>query len=185
MSYILQEIFAECQIILQTWIHEHRRVAIAVAAITAFLAATICWQICGFFNALLWPEPTVLRNFSGTIKYQDNSLIPARSMSIELTPINVSAKKTGPLRPGYLLVDCTSGTFSGTIQMLGQATAQIYRVTVLNAEGSPLPPNLVPEQFGRPHTSTLCIDVLNKKAAIQIPKPMSQYVPEFSQAQRP
>ena len=185
MSYILQEIAAECRIILQTWTQEHRRFAIAVGVMMTFFVAILCWQIFGFFGSLFWPQPIVLRTFSGTIKYRDNSVIPARSMSIELAPVNVSAEKIGHARPAYLLVDCSSGAFSGIIETLSQATPKLFRVVIRDAEGSPLPPNLVPEHLSHTHTSTLCVDISNKKVAIQVPKPIRQQIPEFAGAQKP
>ena len=106
-------------------------------------------------------------------------------MSIELAPINVPAEKIGHARPAYLLVDCSSGAFSGIIETLGQAAPRLFRVVVRDAEGSPLPPNLVPEHLSHTHTSTLCVDASDKKVAIQVPKPFSQQIPEFAGAKKP
>ncbi len=185
MGYILQEITAECRIILQTWIQEHRRFAIAVGVMMTFFIAIICWQIFGFLGFFFWPQPIVLRTFSGTVRYQDNSVIPARSMSIELAPIYVSVEKIGHARPSYLLVDCSSGAFSGIIETLSQATPRLFRVVIRDAEGSPLPPNLVPEHLSHTHTSTLCVDNSGKKVVIQVPKPISQQIPEFARVKKP
>lgn len=185
MGYILQEIAAECRSILQTWTQEHRRFAIAVGVMMTFFITLLCWQIFGFFSSFFWPQPIVLRNFSGTIRYQDNSVIPARSMSIELAPINASVEKIGHARPSYLLVDCSSGAFSGIIETLSQATPRLFRVVIRDAEGSPLPPNLVPEHLSHTHTSTLCVDTSDKKVAIQIPKPISPQIPKFAGAKQP
>ncbi len=54
----------------------------------------------------------------------------------------------------------------------------MYRVVVRNAEGSQLPPSLVPEQFSQYYTTTLCIDVTARDVALQIPKPQTQQLAE-------
>ena len=185
MSYIIQEIITECRVMFHKWAEEHRRLSFSITAVATLLIAMICWCVYGFVTSLMWPEPIVFRNFSGTIRYQDDSLIPAHSMSIELSPLSTSDKEIGYRRPAYLLVDCSSGHFSGTIQTLGQSTQQthIYRVVVRNAEGSQLPPSLVPEQFSQYYTTTLCIDVTARDVALQIPKPQTQQLAEFANAQ--
>ena len=97
-------------------------------------------------------------------------------MSLELCPISRTDDETGHRRPAYLLVDCSTGFFTGTIQTLGQLTQQeyLYRVVVRNAEGSPLSTDLIPEQLSQPHTSTMTIDVTEEKVALQIQKPPPQ-----------
>ena len=187
MSYIIQEIITECRVLLQKWAKEHHRLSMSTTVIATLLIAMICWSVYGFITALIWPETIVLRNFSGTIRYQDDTLIPAHSMSIELSPLSTTDKETGYRRPAYLLVDCSSGNFSGTIQTLGQSAQKthLYRVVLRNAEGSQLPPNLIPEQFGQFYTSTLCIDVTARNVALHVPKPPTQQLAEFANAQTP
>ncbi|MBT4158514.1 MAG: hypothetical protein HOD99_06725 [Planctomycetaceae bacterium] len=187
MSYIIQELITECRVLFQKWTKEHHRLSIGTTAVATLLVVMIYWRVHGFITALMWPEPIVFRNFSGSIRYQDDTLIPAHSMSIELSPLSTSDKETGYRRPAYLLVDCSSGNFSGTIQTLGQSAQKthMYRVVLRNAEGSQLPPNLVPEQFAQFYTSTLCIDVTARDVALHVPKPPTQQLAEFTTEQTP
>ena len=176
MSYVLREIASECQIIFQKWADEHRYVSVAITSFAIFATATICWCVFSFIASFVWPEQIVFRTLSGTVKYQDDSLIPASSMSLELCPISRTDDETGHRRPAYLLVDCSTGFFTGTIQTLGQLKQQeyLYRVVVRNAEGSPLSTDLIPEQLSQPHTSTMTIDVTKEQVALQNQKPPPQ-----------
>lgn len=172
---------------LQKWADEHRQLSIGLAAIATLLIAMLFWCVYGFFTSLMWPEQIVYHNLAGTIRYQDDSLIPVHSMSIELSPLRASNEEIGYHRPAFLLVDCSSGFFSGVIQTLGQSTQQahMYRVVVRNAEGSQISPDLIPERFTKASTSTLCIDVREKNVVIQIPKPRKQRLAEFAGTKLP
>lgn len=172
---------------LQKWADEHHQLSVGLAAIILLLIATLFWCVYGFFTSLMWPEQIVYRNLAGTIKYQDDSLIPAHSMSIELSPLRVSTEEIGYRRPAFLLVDCSSGFFSGIIQTVGQSAQQthIYRVVVRNAEGSQISTDLIPERFAKASTSTLCIDVSEKNVVIQIPKPRKQKLADFAGTKLP
>ena len=176
MSYVLREIASECQIIFQNWADEHRYVSVAITSFAIFATTMICWCVFSFIAPFVWPEQIVFRTLSGTVKYQDDSLIPASSMSLELCLISRTDDETGHRRPAYLLVDCSTGFFTGTIQTLGQLKQQeyLYRVVVRNAESSPLSTDLIPEQLSQPHTSTMTIDVTKEQVALQIQKPPPQ-----------
>ena len=188
MRYVLREIASECQIIFQKWADEHRYVSVAITSFAIFATVTICWCAFSFLASFVWPEQIVFRTLSGTVKYQDDSLIPASSMSLELCPISRTDDESGHRRPAYLLVDCSTGFFTGTIQTLGQSAQQerLYRVVVRNAEGSPLSPDVIPEQLSQPHTSTMSIDVTERKVALKIQKPPQQHgLGKFADIKKP
>ena len=117
-------------------------------------------------------EPFDYVKVSGTVKYEDGSLIPAEAMEVTFYPqAEPKDSKTHP-RPGTAVVNVADGTFSDVTSHKPNdgVVPGMQKVTVQTFDANHEPTNLLPAEFNNVNTTPLEYDTANTPFTITVKK---------------
>ena len=118
-------------------------------------------------------NPYDLVDVSGTVAYEDGSLIPAGSIMLKFDPEAAPLDaKTHP-RKGFALVNVADGTFeyATTHKHADGLVAGKHKVLVVAYAAEGKAGNFVPKEYLRPDTTPIEVDTANLPLEIKIKKP--------------
>jgi hypothetical protein len=117
--------------------------------------------------------PYDLVDVSGTVKYEDGSLIPAKSIMLKFDPeADPLDAKTHP-RKGFALVNVSDGTFefATTHKHADGLVAGKHKVLVVAYAEDGKSANVVPKEYVRPDTTPVEVDTDQLPLEIKVKKP--------------
>lgn len=118
-------------------------------------------------------EPFAYVPVSGTVTYEDGSLIQADSVEVTFYPqAPPKDPKTHP-RPGVCIVNLTDGSFKdATSHKPGDGIVPgAQKVTVQTFDSTHTPTDVLPKEYTDPSTTPLTYDTTsNQPAVIKVPK---------------
>jgi hypothetical protein len=120
-------------------------------------------------------SPYDLVDVSGTVKYEDGSLIPAKSIMLKFDPEAAPLDaKTHP-RKGFALVNVGDGTFeyATTHKHADGLVAGKHKVLVVAYAEDGKSANVVPKEYIRPDTTPVEVDTDQLPLEIKVKKPTS------------
>jgi len=118
-------------------------------------------------------EPFSMVQVSGTVRYDDGTLIPAQHLVLTFTP---EAKpidaKTYP-RPGHVEVNVKEGTFDvvTSIRYGDGLVVGKHRVCILAQDENQTPLRVIPVEYSTPSTTPLVISTEDRTLEIRVPRP--------------
>ena len=118
-------------------------------------------------------NPYDLVDGSGTVTYEDGSLIPAKSIMLKFDPEAAPLDaKTHP-RKGFALVNVSDGTFeyATTHKHADGLVAGKHKVLVVAYAEEGNPANVVPKEYIRPDTTPVEVDTDQLPLEIKVKKP--------------
>ena len=138
------------------------------------LAKLIAWGVLGMgVGGCSNGNPYDLVDVSGSVKYEDGSLIPAGSIMLKFNPEAAAIDaKTHP-RKGFALVNVSDGTFdyATTHKHADGLVAGKHKVLVVAYAAEGKTGNFVPKEYLRPDTTPIEVDTANLPLEIKIKKP--------------
>jgi len=118
-------------------------------------------------------DPFTYVPVSGTLTYEDGTLIPADNVALMFYPQSPPKNmKTHP-RPGIAWVDQATGRFEkATSHKPGDGLVRgKHKVTVVSIHLTPLPAELVPSEYANPATTPLEVDTSQSPFHLKVRKP--------------
>lgn len=167
LQAILEEIFARAK-------EQYERRPLLTIAVGCVLAAVVLKGTGCIASALLLDSspPVSFQSISGTIRYEDDTIIPTETMLLCFFQKRQDVPQEKLHNIGCTMVDTSDGSFSSTLRLSNQEEkTRPCIVAVTSAAGAPLSMDIISEEFASSKTSLLTADLSQWHVRIRIPKP--------------